>query len=491
MKTQLVKKIAVGVALVVTAGCSGYAGYLPQRAVDPLTGSPLPVALTTPGDVTTTGKNSVRGSKVSGGTGIGATTGSQAGRIAPVVPGTAKGSESLDLGSADAKRPARGWPSAGLYSAEEDRIGITDELIRLCMHAAFSLGEVFDNRPQDEDIYWKAVNAEQGGIYGRKVDIRFTDDNYTPTDGVVAAEECKSVDPFFLLGGIGFDVTPAVRDWAEKNRMLYFHSFATERGAQGLRYSFSGVPSVERLGGLLAQWAARHYRNRKIGIVYRISDNWVGGRDAFKAELARHGLKVVADIGVDASQSIYTQEIQALRAAGAEVVYLHENALKWVEMIKQARSQNYKPVWMAAIGFNLITNLLKRDATDPPVESIWVTPAYEIDNPDLPWADEIERMKTAYRKYHPNNKQPNDVDWMFWLTFKSVHKMLLDCGPDCSRNTLAGMLLSDYVGEVYPLCQTNFGLGQVGGYLTNMWRAKNAPGGESAWQQIETCKPGY
>lgn len=382
------------------------------------------------------------------------------------------------------------WPSAGLFSPQEERIGITDDEIHICMHAAFVFGEIFDNRPEDEDIYWDMVNAEQGGIYGRKVRVSFTDDQYTPNGAIEAASQCKSRNPFFTMGGVGFDQTPAVREWAERNRMLYFYSVATEKGAGGKRYSFTAAPSVEQLGRILARWVMKRYASKRVAIVYRDSPNWDGGRQAFKSELKQRGKGVVADIKVQSNQSIFTEEIDALQDARAQVVFFHENALKWIEMIKQARQQGYTPKWLGEVGFNLVTDSLGRDTLDPPAEVVWVTPSYDPTNPDLPWAKEIDRMERAYARYHPNNKRPNDVDWMFWLAFKGVHRMLADCGRSCTRNTLAGMLESGYQGIAPPLCPADYSRGHMAGYLANMFRA--VPRGSGAvWQNVATCRASF
>ena len=44
-----------------------------------------------------------------------------------------------------------------------------------------------------------------------------------------AAQKCKDLNPFLLIGGIGFDQIPAVRQWAEQNKMLYIYHDAVLR----------------------------------------------------------------------------------------------------------------------------------------------------------------------------------------------------------------------------------------------------------------------
>ncbi|MGH2651398.1 MAG: hypothetical protein ACRDHK_09335, partial [Actinomycetota bacterium] len=93
-------------------------------------------------------------------------------------------------------------------------------------------------------------------------------------------------------------------------------------------------------------------------------------------------------------------------------------------------------------------------------------------------------------KYHPGDKEPNDVDWMFWLALKGVHQMLLDCGPACTRNTLAGMLESGYRGIAPPLCPADFSFGHLGGFEANIMEAVPRGSG-SVWENVATCKAGF
>ena len=130
------------------------------------------------------------------------------------------------------------YKAANLFSADQDRVGISSSQITLCMHAALALGPAFHDSP-DFQVYWQWLN-DNGGIYGRKVNMVFTDDAYTPTGGVQAAQQCYShnPEPFFMMAGVGFDTVPAVRQWAEQNKMLYLASFATENGLYGSKYTF-------------------------------------------------------------------------------------------------------------------------------------------------------------------------------------------------------------------------------------------------------------
>src|SRR3954451_13607115 len=268
-----------------------------------------------------------------------------------------------------------GVPVAQLYTGADDVIGMTANQIEICAHAALTYGSAFHISASDLNVYWQHVN-DHGGIFGRSVHGDYTNDNYDPGTAVQAAQQCKDKNTFVLLGGIGFDQIPAVRQWAEQNHELYLHHIATIEGSAGLRYSFSALPTVEQVGTYLGQVAAKELAGKKIAIIYRQSSNWTPALGPFKKLVTAAGSKVVGEYGTQINQGNYTQELTEARSAGAEVILSWENALAEIEMIKQAQGQNWHPAWLVN-GFNIITNTLGSTALDQDMWSAAEWDAYD------------------------------------------------------------------------------------------------------------------
>ncbi len=212
---------------------------------------------------------------------------------ATVKPGTKPGPAGA---SASTGRPPGGTSGGGqttktgkdvvLWTGADNTKGITSNSITMCAHAALTYGAAFNTTKDDFNVYWSAVN-DAGGIFGRKVDVTYENDNYTPTDAITAATNCEAKNPFMLIGGIGFDQIPAVRNWAEDHKMLYLHHAATVKGSEGKKYSFTALPTVEKLGEAFGELALQKYKGKKIGIIHRDSVNWDPGYDAFKSPTRR------------------------------------------------------------------------------------------------------------------------------------------------------------------------------------------------------------
>ena len=434
------------------------------------------------GQVGTSTSSSVAGGRPVAVGSSGAAGGSTGGGGLPPVPSP---------GATEHTSSGMSYQVANLFPASQDRVGMTASSLTLCMHAALVLGPVFHDSASDFNVYWKWLN-DQGGIYGRKVNMVFTDDQYTPQGGVQAAQQCQQSNPFFMMAGVGFDTVPAVEQWAEQNHMLYLPSFATENGLYNLKYSFEIPPSVEQFGTVAGNYIGAKYPG-KIGVVWRNSPNWQGGRDHFEAQVRAKGSKVVADIPVQENQGDYSAAILQLQTSGAQTVLAWMNVLEFAQLEKQAAAQGYHPRWVTAT-FNLVTDTLGHDVdgtNGPAAVGLWVTPEYHNGDTTSPWAGEEHTMQAAYAKYDAGHTI-TDTDWQAWLAFKQVTQMLNDCGQDCSRNKLAGMFLGGYKSSLAPLCNVDFarGRGRLGSFAFNVMQG-TVRNGTSGWRQVATCQENF
>ncbi|HVE92416.1 MAG TPA: ABC transporter substrate-binding protein [Actinomycetota bacterium] len=404
--------------------------------------------------------------------------------------------------------PATGIPVANLFNAQEDTVGISSSEIKLCMHAAFALGDLFNNKKEDEDVYWRMINAEQNGVFGRRVKVQFEDDAYSPDVAIRAADSCKANGNALMMSGVGFDQIPRVREWAETNRQLYFHSMATEDGAQNKNFSFAMAPTLQTVGRQIAQFIATRHPGKKVAVISRNSPNWDGSLVGFNAEMARRGIKVEATHKTNNGDdyNVVIDDLKVKCPASQCVLFSNENVINFAKMYQQAENapHNYRPRWFN-YGFQLTNDTIgESTASAPAVQTWWPTPAFDLNNTTgQPWFGEIQAMKAAYDKHckspcDKSSSELNDVDWMFWLGWKSLHKLLTDCGKDCTRNKIAGILLNGYRPRVDPLCEADFSRGtrHFGGHKTNIYeavRGGRTPTGQpgALWKQIETCQEGF
>lgn len=371
--------------------------------------------------------------------------------------GSISGNGASDGGDSEDPGP----PSANVYSADQAVVGITDDEIYLCGHAALIFAEAFQIRAEDLNVYFEQVN-DNGGVHGRSVRIDWEDDAYNPNQAVTAAQTCVNRDPFMLIGGIGFDQIPGVRTNVENNwKLPYIHHIAVEPESNPT-YSFGFLPSVEKMGVGFGEYIAERHGDKKVGIISRSSENWSPGHATAVATLEANGVDIVGDFKANKDQHVYQQELFRLQQAGAEVVWVWESALAAAEVLQQARAQNYHPTWV------VFPFQLTLDAAAPasPVEGVAAWPSYAPggyggDSP-LGHDQDIAQFEQAYAEYRPNT-DPNDLLYIAWVAHKAMHQLLLDCGPDCDRNKIHGLLESGYTrggsddASWNPNCPVDFG----------------------------------
>jgi len=494
--------VLAALALSTVAACSSAPAPAALEQNGGTSNGAVPGASGAPGAAGTTGTTGTTGT---GGTTAAGASGPGAG-TAPGTAGTAGGTGSSRVGTTGGSTanggsaprggggPAVAAPRSTLFTAAEDRIGITPSSITLCVHAALTYAQAFGTKDTDFNVFWQALNTEKGGILGRKVNVTYENDNYTPTDAVTAATKCKAKNPFMLLGGIGFDQIPAVRNYVEQNHMFYLHHTATINGTAGQKYSFTELPTVERVGEAFAQLAGAKYKGAKVGIIERDSANWSPGVQAFKRIAPRYGIKVVKDNKVAQNKGNYTQDILDMKSAGADVVWIWLNALESTQLLKQAKAQDFNPHWLL-FPFNLTSQTLGSDAMNPPLDGVAMYPAYskgDYAGTFSSYAADMKEFEAQYRKYDPNADLSGiggDLLFLNWVGQKALAVQLAQCGKDCTRNRMVDVLES-YKGQApsRSSCPLDFsGDGHRGSVDVNFMTTYRSPSGKINWRNTSAC----
>lgn len=388
-----------------------------------------------------------------------------------------------------------------LFSADENRRGITDTEIRICAHAALSYGAAFNTTDADLNVYWTELN-QNGGIFGRQVRMVYKNDDYKPETARAAAIQCKDeLDPFMLIGGIGFDQIPAVRDWAEQNHMLYIHHTATERALDGsignYRYSYTLLPTTEKVGEMFGELALTRFAGKKVGIIKRQSENWEGGVNGFKRVASKHGIEIVLDRPVPQNKGNYQQDINDLKNGGAEVVFVWLNALETAQFVKQAKAQELDASYMV-FPFNLETQTLLDDALDPKLVGVAMWQAYshgDYSGEFAKYADDMREFERQYAEHRPTadiQGLGGDLLFLNWSGQKALHQLLVACGKDCTRNRFVEAMHGFKAKVSSSACKIDLtrpgtGNDRRGGHTVSILQAYRVSSTKVNYRNIETC----
>lgn len=369
-----------------------------------------------------------------------------------------------------------------IFTADEDRVGITPTSIALCVHLPRAYLPLAGVAAAEEfGVYWDMVN-DQGGVLGRRVRMLYEDDENTVQGTHQAMERCRTHSPFAILSGsVSVEILDAARAWAERTHTLYYFNYSSENPRRS--YSFSLFPSLDRAGQLAAQWIMHAHPGLRIGLVRRQGPSYDAGADSFRRTLAARGFEVNVSVGTSFNQGTYRDQIAALQDK-ADVVYVLDDPLGATALIKQSRQQDYKPRWVLQFGFNLTTDALGADAVSPhPIEALSVWPPYKpgaYEGPYSPYGDQVRRFEEAFQQYR-NRPPSSDVPWIFWTYWHLTKQQFLKCGGECTRNDF--ITINEWDAE--PFCPMEFKNGSnFAGTRVSIIRAWSPSPGIAAWAQV-------
>jgi hypothetical protein len=200
------------------------------------------------------------------------------------------------------------------------------------------------------------------------------------------------------------------------------------------------------------------------------------------------------DLPVAKNKTDYHQELAALGPAGAnaDVVFIWESALVVPEVVSQAHGQGYFPNFVV-FPFNVSLTSMSQVDINPTIIGAAVWPAYtqgQYGGNFASYAGDIQEFEREYHQYRPNTNlggAGGDLLFLNWVAQKAFAQQLLDCGKDCTRNKIAGMMLAGYKRTVSPYCpgdwsrRPHFGSTGIDVMETTMF------GNTVGWKPTELC----
>jgi branched-chain amino acid transport system substrate-binding protein len=200
-------------------------------------------------------------------------------------------------------------------------------------------------------LWLRAVNA-RGGISCHPVQLYQMDDGADPARVVSNLNELVKNKHAVALVGVGVPTTfPAAKKFAEQNQVPIIGGDETEPAWFSSPWIFpeGGSPLAEYAGAFRA--AADSIHAKKVGIVYCIEASICGTINSYVEQLAKASdLQVVLRRAASITAPDYSAECQAMRDAGAQVVFYGLDGSGAGRMARSCRAIGYDhPVAAAAL----------------------------------------------------------------------------------------------------------------------------------------------
>jgi branched-chain amino acid transport system substrate-binding protein len=215
------------------------------------------------------------------------------------------------------------------------------------------VASLYKTIPTAEKAYFDYVN-DNGGVNGRKINFLIRDDSYDPTKTVPLAQQLVEQDKVFaIFGSLG--TVPTLSTWGYLNSHKVpqvgvatgdsYWGFCAFKSCDGGKkpWTIGYQPDYPGEAKLYGQYLAKNMPSAKIGVVYQndsFGKNYYAG---LRVGLGAKKGNIVSAQSYDPSQTTPSQQVIALKAAGANVLVIFALPGQTIGSLVTATKIGWKP----------------------------------------------------------------------------------------------------------------------------------------------------
>jgi branched-chain amino acid transport system substrate-binding protein len=203
--------------------------------------------------------------------------------------------------------------------------------------------------PLAEKAYFDWLNDTRGGVNGRKIDFKFVDDGYDPSQTVPATRQLVEQDRVFaIVNSLGTATGLAVRDYLNERKVPQV-LLATGDSFWGQQYkkypwTIGYNPSYPGEGTIFAKYIAAHTANAKIGVLIQNDPFGQQLLAGLRRGFGSNAKKRIVDVeAADAAAPDVTQQMLKLKASGADTLLVFATPAPSIKAFVTASKIGWKP----------------------------------------------------------------------------------------------------------------------------------------------------
>ena len=238
-------------------------------------------------------------------------------------------------------------------TSSEIKLGIT-----LPLTGAASAG--YNKIGNAMNAYFKYVN-DNGGVYGRKINLIQKNDEYSPQLAIAKTNELILKDKVFaLVGPLGTATYTAVHKSVGIARRgvpsLFLNTgFSGFANKKSFPTSFTILPSYAMEAKIAAQFLKENFAGKKLGLVYQNDEFGIDALGAFKNAGVKFDVSIPYTSGTQSSATAQTW-VSQLAAGGAQVVVFFGVTSATAALLGVAAAAKYAPQWvLGSVGSDPLT----------------------------------------------------------------------------------------------------------------------------------------
>ncbi len=239
-----------------------------------------------------------------------------------------------------------------------------------------------------------------GGIMGKKLVLETVDTASDPGKARAAIQRALDDKPTVIFGPVfsgSVNATLPMTNEAQVPQII--GGEAANITSQGSKYIFRTSFGQNVSMPKIANYLRDGVKAKSLAIVYVNNDFGKGGRNAIMKELESRGIKVVADLSIEAGQPDFAADVVKVKSAAADAVFVYLNEEESARFLIEAKKQGLdKPLIgeTTLLGQKVID--LAKDAANGVRGHVGLT----IDAP-VPAVAEFAKRFEAKFKYKPDH----------------------------------------------------------------------------------------
>ncbi|WP_219508406.1 ABC transporter substrate-binding protein [Nonomuraea ceibae] len=330
-----------------------------------------------------------------------------------------------DSGGGDAQATG----AAGGQCASQQTTGITDTTLKLGgIYPLSGPASAYGAIPKGIKAYFDYVNAEKGGIGGRKVEFVVRDDGYQPPKAVEEARRLVEQEQVFaLFQTLGTPSTTATWDYTNQQKVpqVFVATGASVWGTDTAHpWTIGWQPNYVSEARVYAQFLKQEHPDAKVAVLYQNDDFGKDLLGGFKNAIAGTGVTIAAEQSYEVSDPTVDPQMRNLAESKADV-FLNVTTPKFGSQALAADAKN--TAWNP---LHIVNNVAASITVLKPVgfENVQgvVSATYYKDPVDPTWADDAEMKlyKAKMQQYAPDADPQVPYHAFGWAVASSFHKAM-------------------------------------------------------------------
>jgi branched-chain amino acid transport system substrate-binding protein len=232
--------------------------------------------------------------------------------------------------------------------AQRSDPGITSTSIKI--GGTFPLtgvASLYKTIPAAEKAYFDYVN-DHGGVNGRKIDFSILDDAYDPSKTVPLTQQLVEQDKVFaVFGSLG--TAPNLATWSylngKKVPQVLIATGDSYWGFSAKKYPWTigYQPDYPGEAKIYGKYIAKNMPNAKIGVLFQNDSYGKNYYAGLRVGLLEKKSQIVSAQSYDATQTSLTQQILALKSAGADTLVIFATPSPTITALVTAAKVGWTP----------------------------------------------------------------------------------------------------------------------------------------------------